>query len=84
MTSKWGYTPVGAYGTPELYDLTTDPLAEKDISKDNEEIVREMHEILLSHLKEHNATEDALKCWGKNPRINADGTWAIDYTTPLV
>ena len=84
VTSKWGYTPVGAYGTPELYDLTTDPLAEKDISKDNEEIVREMHEILLSHLKEHNATEDALKCWGKNPRINADGTWAIDYTTPLV
>ena len=51
----------------------------EDISADNEDVVREMHNLLVSHLKEHNAPDDALKCWGRNPRLNADGSWAIDY-----
>lgn len=79
VTEKWGYAPVGANGTPELYDLSVDPLAAEDISADNEDTVREMHELLISHLKEHDAPDDALKCWGRNPRLNADGSWAIDY-----
>jgi len=79
VTEKWGYAPVGANGAPELYDVSVDSLATNDISADNENVVGEMHELLLSHLKQHNAPEDALKCWGKAPRLNADGTWAIDY-----
>jgi arylsulfatase A-like enzyme len=80
ITNKWGYAPVGANGKPELYDLTIDPLAENDISKDNESVVREMHDLLISYLKEHNAPEDALKCWGRNPCLNTDGSWAVDYS----
>ncbi|MBM3237236.1 hypothetical protein FJZ31_13165 [Candidatus Poribacteria bacterium] len=79
VTEKWGYAPVGANGIPEIYDLSVDPLAANDISADHEDVVREMHELLISHLKEYNAPTDALECWGKNPRLNADGTWAIDY-----
>jgi len=79
VTEKWGYAPVGANGAPELYDVSVDLLAVSDISADNEKVVRDMHELLISHLKQHNAPEDTLKCWGKNPRLNADGTWAIDY-----
>jgi len=80
MTKKWGYAPVGANGKPELYDISIDPLAENDIGKDNETVVKEMHDLLISYLKEHNAPEDMLKCWGKNPHLNADGSWAIDYS----
>jgi len=79
ITKKWGYAPVGANGAPELYDISADPLAAEDILADNENIVREMHDLLISHLKEHDAPDDALRCWGRNPRLNADGTWAIDY-----
>jgi arylsulfatase A-like enzyme len=79
VTKKWGYAPVGANGSPELYDLSVDPLAADDISSDNEGIVKEMHDLLISHLNEYDAPEDALKCWGRNPRLNADGSWAIDY-----
>jgi len=63
VTSKWGYTPVGANGTPELYDLNIDPLASEDISLDNESVVQEMHELFISHLEKYNAPDDALKCW---------------------
>lgn len=77
--TKWGYAPVGANGAPELYDLTVDPLAAEDVSADNEGVVREMHDLLVSYLKEYDAPEGALKCWGRNPRLNGDGSWAIDY-----
>ena len=79
ITSKWGYAPVGANGKPELYDIINDPLAAVDIASDNESIVKEAHEIFINHLKENNAPDEALKCWGRNPKLNADGTWAIDY-----
>ena len=78
-TSKWGYTPVGANGTPELYDLSTDPLAAVDIAANHGDVVREMHDLLISYLQDYSAPDDILKCWGKNPRLNADGTWAVDY-----
>ncbi|HIE29453.1 TPA: hypothetical protein EYP66_19465 [Candidatus Poribacteria bacterium] len=79
VTSKWGYAPVGANGAPELYDLSADAMAVDDIAVENEVVVKEMHELLISYLQEHNAPEDALNFWGKNPRLDADGTWAIDY-----
>lgn len=63
VTSKWGYAPVGANGTPELYDLRVDPLAANDISVGNEKIVKKMHNLFISHLKKYNAPADALKCW---------------------
>jgi len=43
------------------------------------DVVREMHALLISYLEEYNAPADALKCWGENPHLNADGAWAIDY-----
>lgn len=79
ITSKWGYAPVGANCTPELYDLSVDPLAENDIASDNEAVVKEMHDLLIEYLKEHNAPDNTMKCWGKNPSLNANGTWSIDY-----
>lgn len=79
VTSKWGYAPVGANGSPELYDLSTDPLAYQDVSANNEGVVKEMHALLISHLREHDAPDDILRCWGENPSLNADGSWAIDY-----
>jgi len=79
LNSKWGYAPVGASGKPELYDIERDPLAELDIAKDNESIVQEMHQLLIDHLRDNNSPDEALKCWGRDPRLNADGSWAIDY-----
>jgi hypothetical protein len=79
VTRKWGYAPVGASGSPELYDLTVDPLAKDDLADQNGGIVREMHELFLAHLRDNDAPADALSCWGANPRQSVDGTWAIDY-----
>ncbi|MBD3180807.1 sulfatase-like hydrolase/transferase [Candidatus Poribacteria bacterium] len=80
VTEKWGYTPVGAEGNPELYDISVDPLAANNISKDNQDIVKQMHGLLIDHLNKYEAPQDTLKCWGKNPTLNADGSWAIDYS----
>ena len=80
INDRWGYAPVGADGKPELYDLNVDPLAENDIAGDNESVVKEMHDLLISHLVEHDAPKEAMECWGKNPRLNADGSWAVDYS----
>lgn len=79
ITSKWGYAPVGANGTPELYDLTIDPLAENDIASDNEDVVKQMHEKLIEYIKGHHPSENTLLCWSKSPHLNTDGTWAVDY-----
>jgi hypothetical protein len=79
VTEKWGYAPVGANGKPELYDLGSDPLADNDISAYNEDVVNEMHDLFISYMDDFDAPEDAMKCWGRNPRLNADGSWAVDY-----
>lgn len=79
VTSEWGYAPVGAEGNPELYRLSDDPLADNDVAADNPDVVGEMHERFLAHLREHSAPDQLLACWGSKPRRNADGTWAIDY-----
>lgn len=63
MTERWGYAPVGAEGEPELYDVTTDPLAAKDVSADNAGVVAELQELFLEHLREHDASEPFLALW---------------------
>jgi len=63
ITEQWGYAPVGAEGKPELYDMTKDALAENDVSEDNQVIIKELHELLIAHLREHGATEDFLSLW---------------------
>ena len=55
MTDRWGYAPVGAYGRPELYDLTSDPLAGHDVAADNPGVAGELRDLFLTHLAEHRA-----------------------------
>lgn len=80
VSSRWGYAPVGAEGEPELYDLPTDPLASVNVAKDNPQVVKEMHEMFMYHLEEHKASDELLRFWSNKPSLNADGTWAIDYS----
>jgi arylsulfatase A-like enzyme len=77
VTKKWGYAPVGAYGKPELYDLTKDPLAARNVASGNRRVVAELHELFLSHLREHGASEACLALW-QSAKEGA-GTWAVDY-----
>jgi len=63
ITERWGYAPVGAEGEPELYDVTTDPLATKDVTADNADVVAELQELFLEHLREHDASEPFLALW---------------------
>ena len=67
VTDKWGYAPVGAHGRPELYDLTRDPLAENDVSEDNMDVVKELHGLFVSHLREHGAPPGLLSMFEKAP-----------------
>jgi len=75
----WGYTPIGALGRPELYSLNEDPLAERDVASEFPEMVRELHGMLLDELRRLQSPDEAVKCWGVNPRLGAGGRWAIDY-----
>jgi arylsulfatase A-like enzyme len=77
VTKQWGYAPVGAYGRPELYDLRKDPLAKRDLAKDHRKTVSELHDLFLSHLAEHGASESCLALW-KSAK-EGEGTWAVDY-----
>jgi arylsulfatase A-like enzyme len=76
ITERWGYTPVGAEGTPELYDLVADPSAEVNVAADHPADVAEMHELLLAHLREHGTTDEFLAIWG---RTGGTGYSPIDY-----
>lgn len=77
VTQKWGYAPVGAFGRPELYDLTKDPLAERDLAAKRPGVVKEMHALLIEHLRQHNAPESFIALWKEAKE--GDGTWAVDY-----
>lgn len=84
VDTRWGYAPVGAEGRPELYDLAADPLAEHDLAAEHPEEVARMHQRFLDHLRENRAGEEQLAAWGRNPRPDRDGTWAIDYPEPTI
>ena len=79
VTERWGYAPVGEYGRPELFDLPEDPIAENNIAADNMELVKELHELFMSHLTEHNASEKFLDLWKEEPSGDGRGKWSIDY-----
>jgi len=67
LTPKWGYAPVGAQGTPELYDIPNDPLASHDVASAHADVVRQMHEQFLEHLREHDAPDEVMACWEAIP-----------------
>ena len=79
VTERWGYAPVGEYGRPELFDLPADPIAENNIAADNMELVKELHEMFMAHLTEHNAPENFLDLWKEEPSGDGRGKWSIDY-----
>jgi arylsulfatase A-like enzyme len=79
VTQRWGYAPVGARGRPELYDLSVDPLAESDIAADHGEIVKELHQLFLDYLTEHNAPTEWMALWREEGNAEpAESKWAID------
>jgi hypothetical protein len=63
VTEEWGYAPVGPKGDPELFDLGSDRLAERDISEGNEAAVAAMRDLLQEHLREHKADDWLINLW---------------------
>jgi arylsulfatase A-like enzyme len=79
ITDRWGYTPVGAYGMCELYDLQADPLAEHDVSSEHPDQIAAMYEVFLAHLAAHGAPEELMALWERTFGEGGSGKWAIDY-----
>lgn len=63
VAERWGYAPVGAAGKPELYDLSADPLATVDLAASYGSVVADLHDVFLSHLTAHKASERVLALW---------------------
>lgn len=79
-TERWGYAPVGAYGSPELYDLLADPLAEVNIAADHPQVCAELHALLLDDLAAHKASEAVMELWrSAGDAEGGGGSWAVDY-----
>ena len=78
VCGKWGYAPIGVDGTQELFDLSADPLAERNVVEGNASIVAELHERFIGHLNEHNAPDNFIKLWGDAGE--GAGKWAVDYS----
>ena len=80
VTDKWGYAPVGAYGRPELYDLTADPAAEQDVAADHARVVADLHDLFMQYLADYRAPEAFRSLWKDVPgQKPGEGKWAIDY-----
>ena len=80
VTDRWGYAPVGAYGQPELYDLTADPTAANDIAADHSGVVNDLHNLFMAHLSDHQAPEAFAALWTRTgDSETGGGGWAIDY-----
>ncbi len=60
---KWGYAPMGADGSPELYDLLADPLPERNVAEGNDAAIAEMHNLFVGHLEAHKAPQAMLEFW---------------------
>jgi arylsulfatase A-like enzyme len=56
-TERWCYVPVGAEGTPELYELPRDPFAETDVAAKHPEAVKELQAMLAAELARMDAPE---------------------------
>jgi arylsulfatase A-like enzyme len=77
VADGWGYAPVGAEGGPELYELESDPLAERNVATAHTGKIGELHERFLDHLRRHRASEEFVAVW--SAREGGKGAWATDY-----
>jgi len=59
-TKKWAYVPVGPTTKPELFDLTKDPYAERNVIGKHRRIAKRHHAMLVNWLREMDAPEDTL------------------------
>ena len=84
VADRWGYTPVGAYGRCELYDLASDPLAATNVAADHPDQIADLYDLLLSHLVDHGAPADCCALWQDLEKEGSSGTWAIDYPDKTV
>jgi arylsulfatase A-like enzyme len=78
VTPEWGYTPMGAGGWCELYDMRTDPLATTNVAADHPGEIVALYDLLLEHLEEHAAPEEMRAVW-QHTESESDGVWAVDY-----
>lgn len=78
VTERWGYAPVGAEGRPELYETGSDPLAEHDVSAEHPEVLAELHELFVEHLRSNRAPESLVELFSSEGA--GSGSWAIDYS----
>ena len=64
---RWGFTPVGAAGRCELYDLDVDPFAETDVAGLGEhgEVIERLRSGLADHLREHGSSDALIACWAE-------------------
>lgn len=63
VAGEWGYAPVGMDGSRELFYLTEDPLAEKNIFVDNMEKADEIHKMFIEYIKSLGASNEMLAFW---------------------
>jgi arylsulfatase A-like enzyme len=59
-TRKWACAPIGAEGAPELFDLETDPLAERNLAARRPKLVKELRAKLIGWLKEIGSPAEAI------------------------
>ena len=59
---RWGLAPVGQSGSPELYDIALDPLAENDLAASHPDVVRRLRDSLSAHLGDHAAPDALVDC----------------------
>ncbi len=62
-TERWAYVPAGPHGWPQLYDLTTDPLAEKNLKQEYPEKMAELHTALIDYMRALDAPAEAVAVW---------------------
>lgn len=79
-TERWGYAPVGADGSPELYDLAADPMAQTNVAADHPLVCGELQAVLLDHLAAHGAPDEVMELWrSAGGKAGGGGDWALDY-----
>jgi arylsulfatase A-like enzyme len=66
VSKRFGYTPAGPDGRPELYDLAVDPLATVNVIDDYPTALREMHDRFLVYLHDHEVDEAQIGLWERH------------------
>ena len=60
---KWGFAPVGAEGSAELYDLEIDPLATTNLASSHGSEVKAMSKSFSELMRAHGASGELIDCW---------------------